>query len=83
MVGAMIVAGIETVWGGRVKAHQSELVRDAFGTGEQTLAAGGEMGRFFLGSTVVLLFEQGRVEWLEQFVAGESVRMGQALGRWL
>jgi phosphatidylserine decarboxylase len=83
MVGAMIVAGIETVWSGRVEAHHPVLVHHDFAPGEQTLAAGGEMGRFFLGSTVVLLFEPGRVEWLEDFRAGDSVRMGQALGRWV
>ena len=41
------------------------------------------MGRFFLGSTAVLLFEPGRVGWSADIKAGDSVRMGQALGRWL
>ncbi|MEZ5680770.1 MAG: archaetidylserine decarboxylase [Erythrobacter sp.] len=81
MVGAMIVAGIETVWSGRVKAHAPKLVREEFAPGAQQLAAGDEMGRFFLGSTVVMLFEPGRVEWLEGMKAGGEVRMGQALGR--
>jgi len=83
MVGAMIVAGIETVWSGRVKAHNPQLVSRDFAAGEHDLAAGDEMGRFFLGSTVVLLFEPGRVEWDAALKAGDSVRMGQALGRWL
>ncbi|WP_338241825.1 archaetidylserine decarboxylase [Aurantiacibacter hainanensis] len=82
MVGAMIVAGVETVWQGRVEAHNPAPVHHAFDAGEHRFAAGDEMGRFFLGSTVVLLFEPGRVEWLEQLKAGDSVRMGQALGRW-
>ncbi|MWV26558.1 archaetidylserine decarboxylase [Aurantiacibacter rhizosphaerae] len=82
MVGAMIVAGVETVWGGRETAHAGQLRYRTFADGEHDLAAGDEMGRFFLGSTVVLLFEPGRVEWLEEFSAGNSVRMGQALGRW-
>lgn len=82
MVGAMIVAGIETVWQGRVEAHKPAPVRHRFGHGEHVFEAGDEMGRFFLGSTVVLLFEPGRVEWLDRFKAGDSVRMGQALGRW-
>lgn len=83
MVGAMIVAGIETVWSGRVKTHNPQLVSRDFAAGEHDLAAGDEMGRFFLGSTVVLLFEPGRVEWDAALKAGDSVRMGQALGRWL
>ena len=46
-----------------------------------TLAAGEEMGRFYLGSTVILLFEAGAVEWLEGLKAGSPVRMGQPLAR--
>lgn len=83
MVGAMIVAGIETVWQGRVEAHKPAPVHHDFAAGEHELAAGDEMGRFFLGSTVVLLFEPGQVEWLADFRAGDTVRMGQALGRWI
>ena len=79
----MIVAGIETVWQGRVEAHKPAPVHHDFAAGEHELAAGDEMGRFFLGSTVVLLFEPGQVEWLADFRAGDTVRMGQALGRWI
>jgi len=39
------------------------------------------MGRFYLGSTVVLLFEPGRVDWLPELALGNAVRMGQAIGR--
>lgn len=81
MVGAMIVAGIQTVWSGKVEAHAPKLVREDFAAGAHAFAAGDEMGRFFLGSTVVMLFEPGRVEWLDGLKAGDSVRMGEALGR--
>ena len=81
MVGAMIVAGIETVWSGLEETHSPKLKRRDFGAGEHQFAAGNEMGRFILGSTVVLLFEPGKVEWLEEFKPGDAVRMGQALGR--
>ena len=83
MVGAMIVAGIETVWGGREKAHAPRVRHRVFADGEHVFAAGDEMGRFFLGSTVVLLFEPGRVEWDAALGAGDTVRMGAAIGRWL
>lgn len=83
MVGAMIVAGIETVWQGRVEAHAPAPVMEDFAAQQHAFAAGDEMGRFFLGSTAVLLFEPGRVEWLDHCKAGDAVRMGQALGRWL
>ncbi len=82
MVGAMIVAGIETVWSGLVETHHPKLVREDF-TGEHDFAAGDEMGRFILGSTVVLLFEPGKVEWDAGLQAGDAVRMGQAIGKWL
>ena len=81
MVGAMIVAGIEPVWSGRVEAHAPKLVREDFASRGVSLAAGDEMGRFFLGSTVVMLFEPGQVEWLDSFAANATVRMGEALGR--
>ncbi len=80
MVGAMIVAGVETVWGGRVTPHGKAVEDRDFAQGPQ-FAAGDEMGRFYLGSTVVLLFEPGKVEWLDDIAAGTTVRMGQAIGR--
>lgn len=83
MVGAMIVAGIETVWGGREEAHGRRLRHRSFADDEQVLAAGDEMGRFFLGSTVILLFEPGQLEWNAELAAGDSVQMGQSLGRWV
>jgi phosphatidylserine decarboxylase len=39
------------------------------------------MGRFYLGSTVVLLFEPGKVECLPDLAPGSTVRMGQPIGR--
>ncbi len=81
MVGAMIVAGIETVWSGRVEAHAPKLVHEDFSARDVSLAGGDEMGRFFLGSTVVLLFEPGRVAWRDELAAASTVRMGEAIGR--
>ena len=81
MVGAMIVAGIDTVWPHRFAGHAKRPVREEFAQGSVDLAAGAEMGRFYLGSTVVLLFEPGRIEWLAGLKAGDPVRMGQAIGQ--
>ena len=80
MVGAMIVAGIETVWGGASPTHAPRVKRDRF-DGDVVLDAGAEMGRFILGSTSILLFEPGAVTWDPALTAGSTVRMGQALGR--
>ncbi|MEE4317388.1 MAG: archaetidylserine decarboxylase [Erythrobacter sp.] len=81
MVGAMIVAGIDTVWPHAFTGHARAPVREDFGADGMALEAGAEMGRFYLGSTVVLLFEPGRVEWDASLSPGAPVRMGQALGR--
>lgn len=81
MVGAMIVAGIDTVWPHRFAGHVSAPVREVFSGDAVSLDAGAEMGRFYLGSTVVLLFQPGRAEWLEGLKPGDPVRMGQAIGR--
>jgi len=59
LVGAIIVAGIETVWGG-VEAPAPATIRETHWSADDapTFAAGDEVGRFFLGSTVILLTPQ-------------------------
>lgn len=81
MVGAMIVAGIDTVWPNTFRTHASAPVHEDFAGIGPSFAAGDEMGRFYLGSTVVLLFEPGRIAWLEGLAPGDPLRMGQALAR--
>ncbi len=82
MVGAMIVASIETVWSGPVKPHGKQVICTPYAPDKAPqLDAGAEMGRFLLGSTVVLLFEPGRIEWLDTLKPLDTVRMGQALAR--
>lgn len=81
LVGAMIVAGIATVWDGQVAPVSREIQRKSFLTPPDPvlLTRGEEMGRFFLGSTVILLFPRGAVTWNADRVAGASVRMGEHL----
>ncbi|WP_298147768.1 archaetidylserine decarboxylase [uncultured Acinetobacter sp.] len=76
LVGAMIVAGIETVATGKVKpTGRLELNQhDLF------LEKGAELGRFYLGSTAIVLFEQNKIQWDQAFSANSSVEMGKALG---
>jgi phosphatidylserine decarboxylase len=81
MVGAMIVAGIDTAWPHRFTGHARAPVREDFAADTVSLEAGAEMGRFYLGSTVVLLFEPGRIDWLGGLQPGDPVRMGQAIGQ--
>lgn len=81
MVGAMIVAGIDTVWPHRFVGHARVPLREDFSAAAHDFAAGDEMGRFYLGSTVVLLFEPGRVEWLDHLAAGTPLRMGEPIAQ--
>ncbi|NCP14907.1 MAG: phosphatidylserine decarboxylase [Sphingomonadales bacterium] len=81
MVGAMIVAGIDTVWPNTFRTHAAVPVHEDFSGMGHNFVAGEEMGRFYLGSTVVLLFEPGRVAWLDGFKPGDTLRMGQAIAQ--
>ena len=81
LVGAMIVAGIETVWAGQVApARAAAPCRQRAATAAPVrLERGAEMGRFFLGSTVIVLLPRGAAVWNEHCIAGAPVRMGQQL----
>ena len=82
LVGAMIVASIETVWAGLVTPPKREIKRFAYDETARapiTLEKGAEMGRFKLGSTVVLLFGPEQVSWAQSMAAGQAVNMGQKL----
>jgi phosphatidylserine decarboxylase len=82
LVGAMIVAGIETVWSGQVAPPTSSPVfRDYVSLPDSVeLEQGAEMGRFMLGSTVILLFPKGAVEFDSSYVAGAATRLGEGFG---
>jgi len=79
LVGAMIVASIETVWSGPASPYRRETRHDW----QQPFERGAEIGRFLLGSTVIVCCEPGRVRWDEHLVPGRQVRMGEQLGRFL
>lgn len=77
MVGAMLVAGIDTVWHGPMTPG----VRCHLPIPESTrLAKGEELGRFRFGSTVIVLFEQGAAEW-NPLAAGDRTRVGERMAR--
>lgn len=83
LVGAMIVASIETVWSGVVTPPRRILKAfDYTEAGRQAihLNRGDEMGRFKLGSTAIVLFGKDQMNWLDDLKAGDTVRMGQAIG---
>jgi len=85
LVGAIFVSCIETVWEGVVNPVPGRplAVRHFPDTGlpPVELQRGEEMGRFNMGSTVILLYCHDRVDWLDDLQAGESVQLGDVLGR--
>lgn len=82
LVGAMIVAGIETVWSGQVAPQRRTIQSRRYDGHTPTpivLAKGEEMGRFKLGSTVIVLFGEHQIDWLKQYHSGNNTRLGQPL----
>ena len=84
MVGALFVGSMSTVWHGdvtpRTPRSRTDLALD-FTHSKLSLEKGAEMGRFNMGSTVILLLPPGRSEWLDSLAAGSSIRVGQPLAR--
>ncbi len=81
-VGAVNVGSIETVWAGQVTPPAGRTVRQWHypqGEGAVRLDKGAELGRFNMGSTVIVLFAADAIAWSEAIQAGETVRMGQQL----
>ena len=82
LVGAMLVAGIDTVWADSVTpAEMPVLSRHEYPPGEIRLARGAEMGRFNMGSTVIVVAPRNSVEWREDLAAGSAIRVGERLGK--
>ncbi|MDQ6685629.1 MAG: archaetidylserine decarboxylase [Pseudomonadota bacterium] len=81
LVGATIVGSMATVWHGAVNAPRVRRVRDwPYPAGAVELRRGEEMGRFLLGSTVVLLFRQSAgVAFDASWQAGKPIRLGEAM----
>lgn len=81
MVGAINVASIETVWAGVVTPQNKRVASTHYGDHSQSISLdrADEMGRFKLGSTAIVLFGAGKVEWLEKWQPGMTIKMGEAL----
>jgi phosphatidylserine decarboxylase len=82
LIGAIFVGSIETVWAGQVTPSGRGRSPGRHDTGAEavTLTGGEELGRFNMGSTVILLHPPGVVEWEPGLGSGDGVRMGQRLG---
>ena len=84
LVGALFVGSIATVWHGEVTPRRprrrTELPLDG-SRAELSLPRGAELGRFNMGSTVILLLPPGSAEWRATLAPGSTVRVGAALAR--
>ena len=78
LVGATIVGSMATVWQGRIKREGPVREWD-YAPGQVALAQGDEMGRFLLGSTVVMLFEKSGLQFNPAWQPGGAVRMGERM----
>ena len=77
LVGAMMVAGIESVWRGHYYPQVSLI--DNMDSKNFSLKKGEEMGRFKFGSTVIVMFEHRKTSWLEKYKPGLVTRYGELM----
>jgi phosphatidylserine decarboxylase len=81
LVGATIVGSMATVWHGVVNPPRPGSIRDWHYDGQEVIfQKGQEMGRFLLGSTVVMLFPENVLEFNLQWQPIKPIRMGEAMG---
>ena len=83
LVGALNVSSISTAWLGEIASGRARVWEEAEASGQCSSRAfrrGEELGRFNLGSTVVLILPPGKVAWRPGLAAGQAIRMGQTLG---
>lgn len=80
LVGATVVGSMATTWHGLVNPPRPGRLREwHYADGEVSLARGAEMGRFLLGSTVVLLLPPMALHFDPGLAPGGAIRMGQAM----
>ncbi len=86
LVGATIVGSMVTVWHGVVNPPRLPTVRqwryDGAGDTPVVLQQGDEMGRFLLGSTVVMLFPKSPLQFNAAWASGGAIRLGEAMGEY-
>ncbi len=78
LVGATIVGSMATTWHGVVNPPRTAEIREwTYAAGEVDLKQGDEMGRFLLGSTVVMLWPANTLRFNENWKPAQGIRMGE------
>ena len=81
LVGATIVGSMATVWHGLIDRSHGDVRQWDYRASPVSLAQGEEMGRFLLGSQVVMMFPQGPLDFNADWRSGGAIRMGQIMAR--
>jgi phosphatidylserine decarboxylase len=81
LVGATIVGSMATAWHGVVNPPRTRQIREWHYDQQQVLLKkGDEMGRFLLGSTVVMLFQKDRLQFNPAWTPTRTLRFGEMMG---
>jgi phosphatidylserine decarboxylase len=81
LVGATIVGSMATVWHGQVTPPRLPQVTEwHYEPGQVSLKQGDELGRFLLGSTVVMLFPKDTLQFTPQWTPAKAIVLGEAMG---
>ncbi len=81
LVGAIFVSSIETVWHGVVTPPTISKIRTwKYDNNAPTLRIGAEMGRFNMGSTIIVLFGKDKTLWINNLIADKTVKLGEKIG---
>ena len=82
LVGALHVGSISTPWSGEIRPRKSGVVESFdLSSHPEKLAKGDLVGWFNMGSTVILLMPPNACQWCDGIESGQSLKMGQAIGR--
>ena len=82
LVGATIVGSVATVWHGIVNPPRTRDIREwRYDDQNIVLAQGVEMGRFLLGSTIVMLFPKNVVTFAADWAPSKAVKLGEPMAR--
>lgn len=82
LVGAIFVASIETIWHGEVTPPTAKAVQSwQYADNAPQLKRGEEMGRFNMGSTIIVLYGSDVMNWGDRLVPGKKVQLGEKIGQ--